>query len=73
MENLTEIRNIYLLSILMECMIISSFLISSPIGCIISGFAFPHFSPDIPCYISLQTSSLISPSFFTPLPREAPL
>lgn len=25
---------------------------SNPLGCIISGFAFPHFSPDVPCYIS---------------------
>lgn len=25
---------------------------STPIGCIVSGFAFPHFSPYVPCYIS---------------------
>ena len=34
----------------------------TPLGCIVSGFAFPHFSPEIPCYISTRiplVSSLI--------------
>ena len=35
----------------------------TPIGCLISGFAFPRFSPDVPCYIS----------FFIQLPMIFPL
>lgn len=42
----------------------------TPIGCIVSGFAFPHFSPYIPCYIS--PSLLFRLLHPTRSPRVAP-